>query len=137
MGILIDSSILIHFDQSGTDLSAYVKGREDEDMFMSVISASELLHGVHRAADRAIKTKRQAFVEGVLSALPVLGIDLATARMHSQLWADLAQRGTMIGVHDSWLAATCLAHGLRMATHNVREFERYGFFCLRHQRQSL
>jgi predicted nucleic acid-binding protein len=24
----------------------------------------------------------------------------------------------------SWLAATCLAHGLRLATGNLREFER-------------
>jgi tRNA(fMet)-specific endonuclease VapC len=124
MGILIDSSILIHFEKSGTDISAYVTGREDEDAFVSVVSASELLHGVHRATDGKIKARRLAFVEGVLAALPVLPIDIATARSHSQLWADLAQQGQMIGVHDSWLAATCLAHGLRMATHNLREFKR-------------
>ena len=124
MGILIDSSILIHFERLGTDISAYVKGREGEDAFLSVISASELLHGVHRAADRKIKATRLAFVEGVLTAIPVLPVDLAVARSHSQLWADLAQQGKMIGVHDSWLAATCLAYGLRLATSNIREFKR-------------
>jgi tRNA(fMet)-specific endonuclease VapC len=124
MGILIDSSILIHFERLGTDISAYVRGREGEDAFLSVISASELLHGVHRAADRKIKATRLAFVEGVLTAIPVLPVDLAVARSHAQLWADLAQQGKMIGVHDSWLAATCLAHGLRLATSNVREFKR-------------
>lgn len=124
MGILIDSSILIHFERLGTDISTYVKGREGEDVFLSVISASELLHGVHRAADRRIKATRLAFVEGVLTAIPVLPVDLAVARSHSQLWADLAQHGRMIGVHDSWLAATCLAHGLRLATNNIREFKR-------------
>lgn len=124
MGILIDSSILIHFEKSETDISKYVNGRENEDVFMSVVSASELLHGVHRAADRKTKAKRLAFVEGVLEAIPVLPIDMATARSHSQLWAELAHHGKMIGVHDSWLAATCLAHGFRMATHNLREFER-------------
>ncbi len=124
MGILIDSSILIHFEKSGTDISEYVNGREDEDAFVSVVSASEMLHGAHRAADRKIKARRLAFAEGVLTALPVLPINMATARSHSQLWADLAHQGKMIGVHDSWLAATCLAHGLRMATHNLREFER-------------
>lgn len=124
MGILIDSSILIHFERAGKDISTYVKGREDEDAFLSVISASELLHGVHRAADRRKKAKRLAFVEGVLAAFPVLPVDLAVARSHAQLWADLAQQGKMIGVHDSWLAATCLAHGLCLATGNLREFER-------------
>ncbi len=124
MGILIDSSVLIHFERAGTDLAAYVEGREEEEAFLSVISASELLHGVHRAEDRRIKAKRLAFVEGLLTALPVLGIDLATARSHSRLWADLAGQGRMIGAHDSWLAATCLAHGLRLATSNPREFTR-------------
>ena len=124
MGILIDSSVLIHFEKAGTDVSAYVRDREDEEAFLSVISASELLHGVHRATDQRIKAKRLAFVEGILAALPILSIDLATARSHSQIWAELARRGEMIGVHDSWLAATCLAHGLRLATSNLREFRR-------------
>jgi tRNA(fMet)-specific endonuclease VapC len=124
MGILIDSSVLIHVVRSGADVSAYVQGRESEDAFLSVISASELLHGVHRAADPKTRAKRLAFVEGVLAAIPVLAIDLATARSHAQLCADLVRGGTMIGLHDSWLAATCLAHGLRIATTNLREFKR-------------
>lgn len=106
------------------DLSSFVDGRESEEVFLSVISSSELLHGVHRAADPSIQARRLAFVETMLDALPVLDIDLSIARSHAQLWAELARKGQMIGVHDSWLAATCLAHGLRMATSNVREFDR-------------
>ena len=124
MGIIIDSCLLIHFERNGTDVSNYVQGREEENLFLSVVSASELLHGVHRAKDPKIKAKRLAFVEGVLAALPILQIDLATARSHAQMWADLAARGEMIGVHDSWIAATCLAHGLILATNNLREFRR-------------
>ena len=124
MGVLIDSSVLIHFERSGTDVSACVRDHEDEEAFLSVISASELLHGVHRATDQKIKARRLAFVEGILAALPILPIDLATARSHAQIWAGLARQGNPIGAHDSWLAATCLAHGLRLATHNLREFER-------------
>jgi tRNA(fMet)-specific endonuclease VapC len=124
MGVLIDSSVLIHFERVGTDVEGYVRNREDEEAFLSVISASELLHGVHRATDRKVRATRLAFVEGVLAALPILTLDLSTARSHAQLWAELARHGQMIGVHDSWLAATCLAHGLRPATSNVREFKR-------------
>ena len=124
MGILIDSCLLIHFERNETDVSSYVQGRDEEDIFLSVVSASELLHGVHRATDPRIKARRLAFVEGVLAALPVLQIDLATARSHAQMWAELAARGEMIGVHDSWIAATCLAHGLNLATDNLREFRR-------------
>ena len=124
MGVLIDSSVLIHFERSDADIASYVRDHEAEEAFLSVISASELLHGVHRATDPKTKAKRLAFVEGALTALPILPLDLGTARSHAQLWADLAREGKMIGVHDSWLAATCLAHGLRLATSNVREFRR-------------
>jgi predicted nucleic acid-binding protein len=30
----------------------------------------------------------------------------------------------MIGMHDLWLAATCLAHSLTIITGNIREFRR-------------
>jgi tRNA(fMet)-specific endonuclease VapC len=124
MGILIDSCLLIHLERNKTDVSSYVQGRDEEEIFLSVVSASELLHGVHRATDSKIRAKRLAFVEAVLTALPVLHIDLSTARSHAQMWAELTARGQMIGVHDGWIAATCLAHGLSLATSNLREFHR-------------
>lgn len=124
MGILIDSSVIIHVERTGVELPGFIEGREDEDIFLSVVSASELLHGAHRATDPRVKAKRTAFVEGVLSAFPILPVDLPTARAHAQLWSDLRSRGDMIGIHDAWLAAACLAHGLRVATLNAREFER-------------
>jgi tRNA(fMet)-specific endonuclease VapC len=124
MGLMIDSNILIGFERQAIDVNAFIQGREEETFFVSVISASELLHGVHRAKNRKTKATRLAFVEAVLASMPILDIDLATARCHSQLWSDLSKRGNMIGVHDSWIAATCLAHGLKLVTENKREFQR-------------
>ncbi len=124
MAVLIDTSILIAYERGQLDLSGRVAGREAEEAFHSVISASELLHGVHRAADPAIRTRRLAFVEAVLSRFPVLEIDLEVARSHAALWSNLVQRGDRIGVHDSWLAATCIARDLTLTTANTREFNR-------------
>ena len=124
MGFLIDSNIFIDLERSKTDLSDYINGREEEDVFISVISASELLHGVHRATTARIRAHRSAFVEAILKNFPIIDLDLETARSHAQLWSDLESRGLMIGVHDSWLAATCLAHDLTLITSNLREFKR-------------
>lgn len=124
MGILIDSSILIAHERRQLDITARVRGRENEPFYLSVISASELLHGVYRAMDPAIRTRRQAFVEAVLTSFPILEIDLEVARAHAALWSSLAQQGAMIGVHDSWIAATCIAHDLTLITGNTREFDR-------------
>lgn len=124
MGILIDTSILIAHERGQLDVVARVRGRENEAFYLSVISTSELLHGVHRAPDPAIRSRRQAFVEAVLDRFPILEVDLQVARAHAALWSELAQRGEMIGVHDSWIAASCLAYDLSLVTANVREFGR-------------
>lgn len=124
MGVLIDTSILIAYERGQLEIASHVAGREAEMVFLSVISASELLHGVYRAADPGVRARRLAFVEAVLSHFPVLEIDLEVARAHAALWSELAQRGQMIGVHDSWLAATCIARDLSLVTANTREFDR-------------
>lgn len=124
MGLLIDTSVLIDHERGRLDLDHVVHGREDEDVFLSVVTASELLHGVHRAEDRSIRARRSAFVEAVLAEFPVLPIDLLAARTHAQLWADLATAGQSIGAHDLWLAAVCIGRGLTLATGNERDFAR-------------
>jgi tRNA(fMet)-specific endonuclease VapC len=124
MGVLIDTSILIAYERGLLDVPARVRGREGEEFYLSVISASELLHGVQRAVAPAVRARRLAFVEEALAGFPILGIDLRVARIHATLWSDLAQQGAMIGVHDSWIAATCLAHDLAIITANVHEFQR-------------
>jgi len=124
MAVLIDASILIEAERGRLDLEPHVERHRDEESFVSVITASELLHGVHRATGANVRAKRSAFVEGVLERFPLLSVDLACARAHAQVWAELRKAGLMIGPHDLWLAATCLAHGLTMVTANLREFER-------------
>ena len=124
MGVLIDTSILIEAERGRLELGAHVQPRQDEEFFLSVITASELLHGVHRAVQPDIQAKRSAFVEAILLRFPLLQVDLAIARAHAQIWATLAAAGTMVGPHDLWLAATCIAHGLTLVTANVREFSR-------------
>ena len=124
MAVLIDASILIEAERGRLELEPHVARHDDEEAFLSVITASELLHGVHRATRPDVRAKRSAFVEGILERFPLLSVDLACARAHAQIWAELRRSGTIIGPHDLWLAATGVAHGLTMVTANVREFER-------------
>jgi tRNA(fMet)-specific endonuclease VapC len=125
MGILIDASILIGWERGGVDLASHISLRDEGDsVYLSAITVSELLHGVHRAADPARRARRTVFVEGVIDRLPLLNIDLPTARAHAELWSALAAEGKLIGAHDRWLAATCLAHDLTLITTNLREFGR-------------
>lgn len=133
MGVLIDASVLIEQERGRLALERHL-GDGEEEFFLSVVTASELLHGVHRAVAPAVRTRRSAWVEAVLDRFPILAIDLGSARAHARLWADLASRGAMIGPHDLWLAAQCVAQGLDLVTANTREFERVPGLVLRHWR---
>jgi tRNA(fMet)-specific endonuclease VapC len=124
MAVLIDASILIETERGRLDLEPHVARHGEEEAFLSVVTASELLHGVHRATQPDVRARRSAFVEGILERFPLLSVDLACARAHAQVWVELSKAGALIGPHDLWLAATCVAHGLTMVTANVREFTR-------------
>lgn len=120
-GWLIDTSVLVSAERGGGALGRLP---EDDGHSISVVTASELLHGVHRAADPSRRTQRRAFVEHVLGELETLPATVEIARIHAELWAQLEETGQMIGAHDLWIAATAVTHGLRVATANAREFER-------------
>ena len=92
MGLLIDSSVLIAAERGTLDLNEKLGKELDNPFALAAISASELLHGVHRATNVNQRARRQAFVEQVLSALPVIPFDLVAARLHAELWARLAAK---------------------------------------------
>lgn len=123
MGILIDTSILIKVEREGQALLEPLRS-SNEDGYISVVTASEMLHGVWRAKDERVRARRHAFVEALFREFSVVDIDFAVARIHAQIWAEQAAAGLMIGMNDLWLAATCITHGFRIATANVREFRR-------------
>ena len=122
MAFLIDTSVLVGLERAkeATPLARI----EGETSFISAITASELLHGVERAADEGRRARRQAFVERVLDTIPVLPFDLDAARVHARIWAALLRRGAGIGAHDLIIAATALSRDLVVLTHNTREFGR-------------
>ena len=124
MGLLIDTSVFVDIERTGSALSGALGDLGDQPVHLAAITASELLHGVHRADSAVRRQRRQDFVEAVLEIIPVLSFDLDTARVHSRLWADLARAGSMIGAHDLQIAATAIAHDLELVTANVREFGR-------------
>ena len=121
MAVLIDTSVLINAERRGPSLEDALGERERA---ISVITASELLHGVHRATDGHVRVRRQAFVEYMISSIEPLPITTSVTRTHAEIWAGLERDGEVIGAHDMWIAATAVSHGMEIATANATEFER-------------
>jgi tRNA(fMet)-specific endonuclease VapC len=122
LAVLIDTDLLIEWGRGETAATFEVL-IGDEERALSVITVSELLHGVYRATG-ARRTRRRAFVEHILAEFDPLPITETVARAHADVWADLERRGDPVGAHDLWIAATALTHGFGVASGNRREFER-------------
>jgi tRNA(fMet)-specific endonuclease VapC len=134
MGTVLDTTVFIEFERAMrglpaahamTEVAQRLEAQldEGEEVGIAAITASEMLHGVHRATDQH-RGRREAFVEGVLAAFPTLSFDLLVARVHARLWAGLASSGTEVGAHDRLVAATAMATGWRVGTANARHFDR-------------
>jgi predicted nucleic acid-binding protein len=124
VGALIDSSVLVAAERGQLDLESLLDEHDDEDFALSAITASELLHGVHRADTDARRGRREAYVEALLAGFPVIPFDLAAARVHARLSARSAASGDTLGAHDLIIAATALAKDLDVVTRDERSFPR-------------
>ena len=124
MGALIDSSVFIAAERGTLDLQVLVEDYGETTFAMSAVTASELLHGVHRANTAKRRMQREAFVEALLSQFPVISFDLVVARTYARLFARLASKGTQVGAHDLIIAATAVARGMDVATRDERSFRR-------------
>ena len=120
MATLIDSSLLIAAERGALDFNKVLACYAEDVVAISAITASELLHGVHRAKSATQCHRRQAFVEGLLAQLPVIAFDLTVARVNASLWANLAKRGTVVGERDLMIGATAVATDHSMATRDER-----------------
>lgn len=124
MALLIDTSIFIEVERKGEAPAALLERLGEESIALSAMTASELLHGAHRADGALRRGRRERFVETILSSIPVLPFTLAIARTHSRLWADLQKKGEMIGAHDLIIAATALTHEMAVLTRDRRHFSK-------------
>lgn len=125
MGTLIDASVLIAAERGQLAADEVFTTPEElaEGVAIAAITASELLHGVHRLAG-ARRVRAEEFARRWLDALPVIPFDLEVARVHATLGAQLASTGTPIGAHDLMIAATALHLDYRVATRDRRSFHR-------------
>ncbi|SFH87151.1 type II toxin-antitoxin system VapC family toxin [Planctomicrobium piriforme] len=123
MGLMVDTNVFIRFEKanSAIDLSPW---STSEKVFISVVTASELLIGVHRAINEERRLRRSIFVEAVISGVEILDFTIGCARRHAEIYADLTKRGEMIGAHDLIIAATASYYDLSFLTENVDEFSR-------------
>lgn len=124
MGYLIDTSVLIRLERQRLSFDNLLKEHGTEDTGISVITAAELMHGVHRANSLKRRLRRNNLIEGILEKISVYPIDMDIARKYSEIWAQLQNKGINLGTHDLLIGCTALELNFTLLTIDKKDFSR-------------
>jgi tRNA(fMet)-specific endonuclease VapC len=96
MGLILDSNVLIQAERN-PHANHFGRFVDYGNGYVSAITVSGLLVGVHLANSEARRNQRKAFVESVLMLFTALEFSAASARIHAELYASLRNKGELIG----------------------------------------
>jgi tRNA(fMet)-specific endonuclease VapC len=83
---------------------------------VSSITVYELLRGDNYDED--------SYWKAMFTDMEILPFDTACAEQAASIYKDLKQKGLLIEAEDLFIGATALRHQLKLATTNLRHFER-------------
>ena len=125
---LLDTNACIEYlnGRSHHFLERFLTKMPDEIALCSVVKA-ELHYGAERSKNPQLAFAR---LEEFLAPYRSLPFNDECARVYGQIRERLAQTGSPIGPNDLLIAATAMAFGTILVTHNTREFSRVkGLSC--------
>ena len=107
---------------------AWLDGRDEDSLFLSVLTLGELQKGVSELPDNdGRKESLQRWVSFDLAGRfegRILDLNLGAAMIWGQLLGDNEQHGGTLPVMDSLIAATAALHGMIVVTRNVKDMGR-------------
>jgi toxin FitB len=102
---------------------------DDDALFLSVISLSEILRGITRLPANTRRIQLQTWLDETLRpwfADRILPVTQSIAERLGQLAGERDSKGLTLPVPDGLIAATALEHDLTLVTRNVRDFAGLG-----------
>ncbi len=125
MGLIIDTNVFIDAEQGRIHLHEISALKKYTEAFISVITISELLTGVHLAKTADERIKRSAFVQHIISKIPALDFDKVVAKTYSELHVHfLSSRKVAPAIHDLQISATAITFGYPVLTSNTTDFKK-------------
>src|SRR5919201_531512 len=117
--IVLDTDHCIAILRQRLDLENYVA--PDDELFITSITVSELIHGADRSLHREDNLTR---LEVLFSAFTVLPFDEVAARKCGHLKAELEEQGEPLDDMDLQIASIALVYDLPLATNHAKHFKR-------------
>jgi tRNA(fMet)-specific endonuclease VapC len=122
MRYLTDTNIwILYLKQRNSAVEDRLRSTPAGEVAVCSVVRAELLHGARKYGNVA---NRVALVEETLAPYLSLPFDDQAAYHYAEVRHHLESVGAVIGANDLLIASVARAHGLVMATGNVREFQR-------------
>jgi len=119
--ILLDTNACIAILHADERVLKHVRQLREEVAIPAMV-AGELYYGVAKSAHVA---ENQRKTDRLLDVLPVCHTTDKIMKLFGTLKAQQERKGTRVDDADVLIAATAFAHGAKLATGNVRHFERF------------
>jgi len=111
---------------------SWIRERNEDELFLSVITVGELEKGIAKLPDSAKRAKLEQWVRRELADRfgdRLLVIDSSVAARWGGIVGASEARGQPLPVIDSLIAATGLQRDLTVVTRNTDDLERCGAHC--------
>ena len=120
---VLDTNTLIYFFMGEGRVAEALFARRPADIGIPSIVLYELQVGIAKSSSPEKRTQQLAELTSVVQVLP---FHQQEARAAADVRAELEKEGTPIGLYDTLIAGTALAHGAVLVSRNTQEFGRIG-----------
>lgn len=117
---MLDTTFLIDAERTDGGIDEVI--HDDDDVAISALTVAELRVGVELSRGKA-RSSRPAFLDDILTSIPLLEYDFAVAEAHAQLLTAVRRQGRPRGAHDLVIAATALASQRVVLTADLTAFD--------------
>lgn len=108
---------------------AWIDSRPASELFLTAPGLAEILSGISMMPDGRRKRELESATANFLASLfgeRLLDFDRRAAECYARIAGDMRSRGRAISVIDCQIAATAIAHGMKVATRDTRPFVEAG-----------
>ena len=121
MKYFLDSNIIIYFIKGIFRKIGEKLEEHEKDIVIPSVVLAELEYGARNSNDYE---KTISVYKPFLDLYPTAVFDKKSSIEYGKLRKILSSNGTIIGPNDMMIAATILANGGTLITHNIKEFSR-------------
>ena len=117
---LVDTNVVSYILKGNALAQLYAPRLQGHLLAVSFITVGELYFGAENAGWGEAKRRQ---LDETLRNFVVVPYDHEIARCYAKVCVQRKRMGRPIALHDAWIAACAVRHGVLLVTHNRRDFE--------------